>query len=645
MRGFWNLFKKEVTALLPAIALGLFLGTIDLVYTPFASRLDEVTWSSINSSLRPGHGFEFGVIYMVFAFIVGFSLFPREHDEGTIDYLYSLPVSRSAIFFAKFFAGLLALFCLVGSHHIVTALLHSMNPNSFARQHFSWDIFLKLNLVHFLFSAIILTHSLTLSFFRRFGLIIYAFLILAVILLKNVDPSFDIADPTLILNAQYHSRELVIAWRPLACHLAVGAVSLAVGYGLWLDVAERFFPTASSTLETPTAKVIMGCGTFTLILLGLVLLIVLAMFDKSQGSKQDVSYHIFQPVRAKTKYFDITYPASLSAKAKPLIRQADDIYLSLTKSLGMTVKEFEEGGQIVVDMLDQSVTHAGIAQWKRMRLNIAGEDSLAQLTQTFAHEMTHTLQFRLAEKRFNDNFVSVQFYAEGMAEYCSFERVENKTQRRRSRQLAALSCKRFRIRFEDLVDREAFRARHNPHLIYPIGETWVAALVQCYGSEAPAKLLRSLGREGAPKELEGRALWQDLCQHSGFDLERVLTAWKALLEMYQTLGTGEQAALPRIHGGLLRREAESYIFRARVEHKPPEGVRYILRMRDHERVEDDGFKSEIGEIISVDEAVVVDFKLPKQKVFGQSFDVQFGVSIKGRHVLPYYEDWQRVQSR
>src|SRR5579862_4901340 len=34
--------------------------------------------------------------------MMGYSLFPREHDEKTIEFLYSLPISRARIFAVKF---------------------------------------------------------------------------------------------------------------------------------------------------------------------------------------------------------------------------------------------------------------------------------------------------------------------------------------------------------------------------------------------------------------------------------------------------------------------------------------------------------------------------------------------------------------
>ncbi len=43
-------------------------------------------------------------------------------------------------------------------------------------------------------------------------------------------------------------------------------------------------------------------------------------------------------------------------------------------------------------------------------------------------------------------------------------------------------------------------------------------LVQLYGTDAPAKLLSTLGRPDFPRDLEGLTLWQTAFQLSGFNL-------------------------------------------------------------------------------------------------------------------------------
>src|SRR5690242_10311335 len=60
---------------------------------------------------------------------------------------------------------------------------------------------------------------------------------------------------------------------------------------------------------------------------------------------------------------------------------------------------------------------------------------------------------------------------------------------------------RHEVEFEELVDVRLLQRRRDPNLVYPLGEVSVAALVDRYGDQAPARLLRAFARKDRPPQL------------------------------------------------------------------------------------------------------------------------------------------------
>lgn len=168
-----NLLRKEIPHLIPPACLVVIAMAGQAVYEPIASRPDEMTWASASHDLDPGAGVTSQVVITILGLIVAYSLLPREHEERTIEFLYALPVTRRRIFAMKVLAGLVVLLGAIALGLIVDLLLLSFNPQTFSGRPFRIGMVLRLFFLLGTYGLVVLSHGMVLSFFRRFGLILY----------------------------------------------------------------------------------------------------------------------------------------------------------------------------------------------------------------------------------------------------------------------------------------------------------------------------------------------------------------------------------------------------------------------------------------------------------------------------------------
>jgi hypothetical protein len=83
------------------------------------------------------------------------------------------------------------------------------------------------------------------------------------------------------------------------------------------------------------------------------------------------------------------------------------------------------------------------------------------------------------------------------------------------------------------------------NLVYPLGEVFVAALVDRYGEAAPGRVLRAFGRKDQPQQLQLMELCQDVFQAAGFGLEETIDAFFVRLDALVAENRAFIKALPR----------------------------------------------------------------------------------------------------
>ncbi len=623
------LYKKELRGLLPLFVLVAFIFGGGFLYRPLAERLDEITWVAQSGHLEAGEGRQYAVLLIVMALVAAYSVLPREHDEGTIELLYALPITRGGIFAAKALAAWTLLVAGIGLDQLAGAIYQALNPQSFGGEQWRFGLAIRIALLDSFFCALILMHGLLISFLRRFGLLLYGLAAIAVIQVKKLAPGHAYLDPSELLELKFRGTDLVAPWPGLIFHAIVSLAAGALAYRLWMGRAERITRAYRRMQSRLAGRLALGCVTATITLAAMVWMVVIAA---PEGEPEPVRYRDFLPVRAETEWYDFTYAAGSSEPARRLLRQADRVYLEVAGVLGA-----EPGPRIDADLTDEGSAHLGIARGGVIRVALA-DLSAEEALVTLYHETAHALQFELAGGRVTEHMASVRFFVEGSAVYVSAELVPDAEARRAHRRLAAAAYDRLRIRFEDLIDDRGFSAAHDAQLVYVLGETWAAALAETCGAGAIGGFFHALGRDGAPEDLAGIALWQDTLRAAGCALEPAVARWGESMAARIAAEREFLDRLPRLGGGVARVEDDDLVVRLRLDREvetPAET--YYLRVRRGPDVPEDQIYTFTAEL----EPGGALFHVPRGWVGTGVFELQFGQSIPGS-LWPFLEDWQSV---
>ncbi|MCB9596221.1 MAG: ABC transporter permease [Sandaracinaceae bacterium] len=579
------LYLKELRSLWPFLVLTSLLMSGDLIHRPFMERLDEQTWEGIASYLRAGEDGTFGWVFAILAVCIAYAAFPREHDEGTIRFLHSLPVRRPLIFVAKVAAGLTIVWTGVGLLLLTDTAQSVWNTSSFEGGHWRADIALTHVAMQVAFGFIAYAHGLLGSVLRRFGILPYALVLVVASILKDVFPPAAWIDPTELLVARYEGSHLVIAWGPWIAHGFVALVALATAYAAWMGPADRIGAGLGRAGATLAGKLAFGCGTA----LAGVGVLALSALVSSIGPSDEPIEPTDEPVevasidtrQARTARYEVTYPANLEARASALIEHIDAIHAGVQRELGADV-----GPVLVADLTETSSEHLGIASWTHLRVGLVGERDVVRLHHTFAHETVHAFQHRLSDLRQGDAERATHFFAEGSAEHVAFRVAPNGPAHRQARAVAAATWARHRMSSDDLIDERALRRRFDTSLVYSLGDRWSAALASTCGDAAIGDALRAMAREGAPRDLAPRAFWEDTLRAIGCDLESVDAAFDALMDADAEELTDVIDGLPRLGGGVAGRDGATVRVVALLDRDVDPSMTFFVRLRSDPDSED-----------------------------------------------------------
>ncbi|MBI3928851.1 MAG: ABC transporter permease subunit [Armatimonadetes bacterium] len=619
------LLRKELGYLAPLGAVLLFCFVADVLYMPAIGPLDEIAWIDIQEEILPGKAEGSGLFLFLIGLTLAYGLLPREHEERTIEFLYSLPVSRFGVYSAKFMAAWLILIGCLVMEQVGYWLLQAANANSLTGHQFSLATALKVMLLKGAVATSGLALGMALSFARHYGLLICAGAAFLIWRGGEAFPPLARVSPLRLASMEYQGRTLVVPWADLGLQAFFAALFFALGYWLWNRSGEHLTAVYMCWTERPLGKAGLGCATVCLIVAGFTAL------DVHMGEEEeDVRFTTFQNSRLKTGHYDFTYSTEMRSQVLELASAADGVYLALDPWLEAAA----ERPPIVVDLTSSKENLHGIALREKIVLDLAGIGTEEEARSVLCHETSHVLAGRIGGERLIEYSQQTGLLNEGLAQYLAFERTPVPNHRRDSRRLAVAAWSRHDLAFEDACDYGWLEAEMDTTLEYALGELWVAALVECYGQEAPARLLRAIGRKDGPSDLELMAFWQDSMQAAGFNLERVLLCWERNLAELEGQEQAFLERLPRIAGGLLEDEHGDVVLQARPD-RPLGDATCVARFRPYPDAPESMYEVLYADL---EEDGSCRFYVPED-LTGDTLEFQLGIEFS-LATYPWFERWQ-----
>lgn len=630
----YTLIKKEFRQLLPITILLILFFTLDLILSPVSERLDEQSWSSITGYLMPETQGIMGILLIILCLITAYALFPREHDDKTIEYLYSLPVSRNAVFLSKFMVAMIILCGSLMLGFMSDGALQIFNNQPYSGGQFNLRTAATAYLIMSGFIFTMLSYGVLLSFFRRFGLVLLGMIWVFISSFKEKLPVLEYLNIFQLVSMEYHGQTLMVPWKLLIVNTGLGVLCLFIAGFLWGTPAEHFSIWYQRFIKKRIGTIV---SIVSFIAISISFGIIFSSLMKDEVAKNYVKeqYVSFKTATFSTDHYQITYPQSIRETAHELVRRADEVYIKVRDLLFA-----QDSKAIVVDFTEQSNEHAGIAALYKIRMDIRKTRELDDRLRVFAHETTHVFAILESNKKMNDYSYGTHFFSEGLADYVSYVLFPDSEKLDAQNHMAVASWKRFKITFDDLANKSSFKKKYSEHLFYALGHLWVKAMSETYGEKSVSDILRALGRDGAPSNLSSHLLWQDTLQAMNCDLEKVNMAWLKLLTDLSIKHEKRIETLPRIRGGVVGKNKGEIILSAVLDRDTqPQDLIYVVRYRKDSDAEEVYTHMIFGEIQPDKKPLEIRFNIPSDSLVGRRFEYQFGY-IFNKETFPYFEEWQ-----
>ncbi|MEM8669163.1 MAG: ABC transporter permease [Planctomycetota bacterium] len=617
------LLRKEFRSRIPFLLLILFFTLVSYGAQALTEPLSLTSTEKLYGDGLIELGMEYAITVFVLSLALSYGLLVREFDDRTIEFLDALPVSRTQLFFAKWFSA----FCTLAFVPIVDIFfvlgIRALSTTSLDRSyHFDWIMTsLGLQLVQM---YCFLSIGLVLSFLRRFGWLALGLFGWSMMIAGRFIPELDLSNLVLCGDPQFFGKRWLVPWQLVFGYLAVGSLALLMAYGLFLGGGRVLLRWLAGSESRAKQVVLVGCSAaIVFVVLGIMTQTILEEPPESPDAVR-VTYPGWATTSRSTETYDVVFPNNLANRANRLLDEADGVYASVAEFF-----DFEEDLRISVDMTSFSGHHLGTAYWNKLKLNLTSHEDLPSLRQTLGHETTHVILESLSDNQLRENFGSVRFFHEGVATYVErrFFMDEELTELRLN---AALLQDRGDASFDRLVDNDRLRAEHDSFLAYELGEVFAAAIVRRFGDEAIGNLARTFADRRHSEGLSGVLLWRSIFQASGYSLNEAVDEYYELLEETQQIHADTVAQLPELRPIV---ELEDAVIWVGTEQVPPDGWEIVVRFRSSTNATDDQYW--VVKLVDGYGYAMLD------SFVGRAAWYQIG--YRQRNKMPIYQPWKKVR--
>ncbi len=641
IRSFGAILRKEWLGLRPLFFLLVMLFIVGLLIVQFTEFMDE---KSIWADLLSISNFALVITFIICA-IGCRGVLTREQDEGTLQYLDGLPISRAAVYTAKWLVvfGMLATLDLIWTAESTIYELLSRESNFPA---IPWSHIATFTVLNIFVTGFFVSLLMTASFMRLWTFLVLGMLygILMYLKAKQV-PYVELLDPfSLIQPPDSIDDPWVWPWRQIV-------VIAVMGVGLWLLGLYLFAKRSQG--GSPAAKhrgfwARLGkvAAIFvTVVIFGIIFVVNLANSDEMaayEASLPKTGDDIRpepeggnQVQQSQTEHFDFVYREKIAERLQPLIEESDAILAKVAATL--EVSEELTRSRIAVDMMNPLGSHnAGQAYWNKIRMGYPEGQGHDEAVAILGHEVAHVLIDRASDGRLEQAFGSSRWFHEGLASYIEFHDFREPGADAEYEHWLALSSTWGEVQFRELVDDGLLSQLRDPNIVYAAGMEWVRAAVDVYGEGCPAELLRSLGREDAPTKLGGIELWRDTCLAADYDLERIRARFRARLRELRDRHAEVCEQMPEIKEGEAERRDGKIVITPELpddwRKKAPKKAKLICRIRPD--TDAPPYRWRYSPLREGNEFSVSALHFTKPKI-----QYQIGWQYKGWSAQPVYGQW------
>ena len=569
----FGLWRKELRAVRPFLGLILALIVFGACYE-LLSELPNARPMARTFEVYFAPDRENTIMAFVLVFALATGLLVREHDEGTMEFLDSLPVSRSRVFVVKVPAATSVLVWLIVLDSGIGILLHGLSRNSLDES-FHFMTVATAVVLRGCQLFVVLSLGMALSFLRRFGWLLGGLLFWGYVLLHERIPSIAVLNLFALAEPHFEGDRWIAPRQMLAAQMTLGVVALAVSYGMFLGTGDRLLRGFKRLTQSRLGNACLLAG-------GIMVAVVSASIanhliesqyggDNADDNGVTVTYPSWSTSRSRSKHYEFIYPTNLTVRAGNLIEAADSVHEKVR-----TFFHADAGDTIVVDATSVLPRHAGVAYWDKIRLDLSTTEDHDTLLSILGHETCHVFLDRLSDARLADQMNSTRFFHEGAASYVEYNLFNPEQKVDALHSVAAIMHSRDEVDFAEMTDSDLLSARRDTNLVYPLGEIFVEALVKRYGEPAIGNIVRALVRDDAPRGLSGLEFWRDAFQACNYSLDDVVDEFFAQLDADVTLYREFIDTLPRLRGEFLHDDSFVYVI---LRSEPIDGWVPVCRFR------------------------------------------------------------------
>ena len=569
MRAFRAILWKEWISLRPFALLLLALFVFGLFMVQATEYFDVYPfWENIIGNA----GSVVGVTFILCA-VVSLGLMVREKDEGTLLYLDGLPISRFSVYLAKWLVAV-ALISAINLLWTAESIVYDLLSRGSASPPTPWRSVGVFTLLELFLSVHFLTILIAFSFLRRWTLIAVGALFWILVGLKAMQvPYAGLLDPFTLIDAPETMGE---RWEwPRLQLIVMGIMTLVAWFAGYFIFALRQGSVSAFSRGMREAWWVKLAGGFAIVLVVVMWIGILVAISWDEGVKAAraeaekarnaaTADRKNEIVTEESGHFRFLFRHEAKRRMETVIAKSDLVFDTVADFLELPDDHRDD--LVTVDLSSPLAAHnAGQAYWKKIRMALPAKDKKKpdpeerEAIAILGHEITHVFIDQITDGRLEESFDAARWFHEGLASYVEFRFFRDDSGATAYRRWVALAAKWEDVEFAEMVVNRTFSAERDPFLAYPAGYLWVDSLVRVYGDDAPAKLLRALGREDGPRKLAGLALWRDASLAAGFDLERVRSDFRNQLTALQEEFAEALTPFPEITAGKAERRGGKVI--------------------------------------------------------------------------------------